>query len=114
MSHRDSAQQQEGESAAFHLSGAIDFLTAPEQLRQVSSYISTFSGSGASAEGNRGIAIDMSEVTVCNSAALALVLEIAKDAGNKNLKIHFNHMPETLLTIAKAYGAESEFREITQ
>jgi ABC-type transporter Mla MlaB component len=112
MSRQDSVYSQDED--IYHLSGAIDFSTAPEQLRQASVYISTFSDRSTSAEGDRDIAIDLSEVTVCNSAALALVLEIAKDAGNNNLKIHFNHMPETLLTIAKAYGAESEFREITQ
>ncbi len=107
------------------ISGVLDFSTVPDLLRQMSVFFKGIK-QGIKQDVKQGhevndpaikeqnIIVDLSEVTVCNSAALALLLEIARDASSNNFKIHFNHLPETLLTIAKAYGAESEIREITQ
>ena len=58
------------------------------------------------------VEFDLGQVADCNSAALALMFEIARDARSKNLELHFDNLPASLLTIAKAYGVESEIRDI--
>ena len=89
------------------ISGIVDFSTVPDLLRQSLAYI-------AALEVPHGeqVKIDLSQVEECNSAALALMLEIVKGAQQKNIEISFEHLPATLLTIAKAYGVENEIREL--
>jgi len=91
------------------ISGVVDFSTAPGLLRQSSVFIATVKVANV-----RQITIDLSQVEECNSAALALMLEIVKNARQKKIEIHFENLPATLLTIAKAYGLENEIRELCQ
>ncbi len=56
----------------------------------------------------------MSQVTDCNSAGLALMLEIVKHARAKKIELHFENLPDNLLIIAKAYDVESEIRELCE
>ena len=42
------------------------------------------------------------------------MLEIVKQAKANNIAVKFINLPDTLLTIAKAYGVESEIRDISQ
>ena len=91
------------------VTGTVDFSTAPELVRQAKNFFKTQQqGESASVE------IDLSKVDACNSAGLALMLEIAKDAKANNIEMKFINLPGTLLTIAKAYGVESEIRDISQ
>ncbi len=89
------------------ISGTVDFSTVPDLLRQSQVLFATLN-----APENRQVSIDLSQVADCNSAALALMLEIVKNAGQKNIETVFENLPTTLLTIAKAYGVENEIREL--
>ena len=86
------------------ISGAVDFSTVPDLLRQSQAFFA--------ASENGPVSIDLSQVEDCNSAALALMLEIVKSARQKNIEASFENLPATLLTIAKAYGVENEIREL--
>lgn len=91
------------------VTGTVDFSTAPELGRQAKNFFKTHpQGEG------KGVEIDLSKIETCNSAGLALMLEIAKDAKANNIEVKFINLPGTLLTIAKAYGVESEIRDISQ
>lgn len=89
------------------ISGVVDFSTVPNLMRQASGFISA---SRSSESGS--MTIDLSQVEECNSAALALMLDIAKSAQQKDIELFFKNLPATVLTIAKAYGIENEIREI--
>lgn len=91
------------------ISGTVDFTTVPGLMKQASGFFQSYPQSAQTK-----IEIDLSKVTNCNSAALALMLEMVKQAGSKNLTLKFKDLPEALLTIAKAYGVESEIRDISQ
>lgn len=92
------------------ISGAIIFSTVPELLRTAMSVIT---GSGDSPADRKSV-VDMSQVTECNSAALALIFEIKKQAGHHGVEISFDKIPSSLMTIAKAYGVEREIREFSR
>lgn len=91
------------------ISGTVDFSTVPDLLRQSLAF---FAASNASAR--QPVSIDLSQVEACNSAALALILEMVKNARQKNIHISFENLPASLLIIAKAYGVENEIRELCQ
>ena len=91
------------------VTGTVDFSTAPELGRQAKNYFKAHQKGEAA-----GVEIDLSKIDACNSAGLALMLEIVKDAKAKNIEVKFINLPGTLLTIAKAYGVESEIRDISQ
>ena len=91
------------------ISGTVDFSTVPDLMLRVKGFFKDHNQSAP-----EKITIDLSQITVCNSAGLALMLEIAKDAHKNNIECHFENLPEALLTIAKAYGVESEIRDICQ
>ena len=89
------------------ISGAVNFSTVPDLLRKSSGFLTAVNASD-----NGKITIDLSQVKECNSAALALMLEIAKDAQQKNMVALFENLPASLLIIAKAYGVDNEIREL--
>ena len=93
----------------FLISGTVDFSTVPDLMKQASGFLQAYKQSESAK-----IEIDLSKITNCNSAALALMLEMVKQARPNNIAIHFKNLPEALLTIAKAYGVESEIRDICQ
>ena len=88
------------------VSGAVDFSTVPDLLRQVSGFIS-----GSHPADGAPVVIDLSQVNECNSAALAWMLEIVRLARLKDIALYFENLPATVSTIAKAYGVEKEIRE---
>lgn len=92
----------------YSISGALDFSTVPELMKRAAVYFQSHKPSELTK-----VEVDLSQVTACNSAGLALMLEMVKDARNKGLDLHFKNLPEALLTIAKAYGVESEIREFS-
>jgi len=91
------------------ISGTVDFSTVPDLLRQSQVF---FAVSNVSEK--QKISIDLSQVEDCNSAALALMLEMVKNARQTNIRATFENLPASLLTIAKAYGVENEIRELCQ
>lgn len=91
------------------ISGTVDFTTVPDLMKQASGFMLAYKQSEPVK-----IEFDLSKITSCNSAALALMLDMVKQARLKNIAIKFKNLPEALLTIAKAYGVESEIRDISQ
>lgn len=97
----------------YSITGVVDFLTAPDLMQQAVVFFKTCNKSSKQSIAEK-IIIDLSQITDCNSAGLTLMLEMSKQAHNNNLNIQFKNPPETLLTIAKAYGVEDEIRELCQ
>jgi phospholipid transport system transporter-binding protein len=91
----------------YSISGAVDFNTAPDLVQRALNYFKANTG-------NNKIRVDLSKITKCNSAGLALMFEMTKHARTKNIDLHFENLPETLLTIAKAYGVEAEVKNISE
>lgn len=100
------------------ISGAVDFTTAPDLVRNALSFFKEEKASqgqvkqGHVKEGH--VKVDLSKVTECNSAGLALMFELVKSAQIKNIELRFENLPSTLLTIAKAYGVEAEVKNISE
>ncbi len=98
------------------ISGTVDFSTVPYLMQRVQGFFTAHKKSAtkqSAVEKNAAtITIDLSQITDCNSAGLALLLEMVKHARLNNIELHFENLPGTLLTIAKAYGVESEIRDI--
>jgi anti-anti-sigma factor len=103
LSQAEITQQNPG---LYSIAGTVDFSTVPGLMRQASGFIKK-------SNQLERIEINLSQVISCNSAALALLLEISKQAHANNIKIHLKNIPGTILTIAKAYGIENEIREIS-
>jgi ABC-type transporter Mla MlaB component len=98
----------------FLVSGVVDFSTLPELMKSASvifQSLKKYATANVNANAETGITVDLSKITACNSAGLALILEMAKQAASDNVELHFENLPETLLTIAKAYGVEDEIRD---
>ena len=105
--HLNQAEFTQQDQQKYNITGVVDFSTVPDLMGKAMD-ICKSAGQSSQTE----LEIDLSEVTQSNSAALALILEIAKDARTNNITLHFQNLPESLLSIAKAYGIESEIREL--
>ena len=103
LSQADITQQ---DQKKYSITGVIDFSTVPSLMRKVAAIYKSGKQSSLTE-----LDINLSQVTECNSAGLALILEMAKDARANNITLHLEKIPESLLSIAKAYGIESEIRE---
>ena len=100
----------------YFISGEVDFSTVPDLMQQVSAFFKSYKKSApananANANAETGITIDLSKITVCNSAGLAMILEMVSQARNHNIELHIRNLPVSLLTIAKAYGVDDEIRD---
>ena len=89
----------------YTISGAVDFLTAPALVQTSLDFFKGYKSAET-------VTVDLSKVSSCNSAGLALMLEMVKNAQKNNITLRFENLPDTLLTIAKAYGVEKEIRDI--
>ncbi len=52
-------------------------------------------------------ALDLSEVTRCDSAGLALLIEAKRLTKSQNKTCHFNHMPKSILALAQFCGVDA-------
>jgi len=91
----------------YFISGVLDFSTVPDLMQSAMGFFKSYKKSADSKTDAR-VLVDLSKVTRCNSAGLALMLEMGKQAGSENIKLYFKNLPETLLIIAKAYGIEEQ------
>ena len=96
------------------ISGTVDFSTVPGLMRQMAGFFKSYKQVAAGQGVTEKVRVDLSQITDCNSVGLALMLEMAKDARSNNIELHFENLPGTLLTIAKAYGVENEIRELCE
>ncbi len=119
----DQAEITQQSQQKYTISGAVDFTTAPDLVRNALSFFKKEKASrdqikqGRVKEGQvkQGqVKVDLSKVTECNSAGLALMFELVKSAQTKNIELRFENLPSTLLTIAKAYGVEAEVKNISE
>lgn len=94
----------------YQITGTVDFVTVPALMQRALLIFKTHRNSGTGKASD--LKFDLAEISDCNSAALALMLELSKDAQSHNIQLHFDNLPASLLTIAKAYGVESEIRDI--
>ena len=106
---RSQAEITQQSQQQYLISGTVDFSTVPDLLRQSQVFFAASKGSE-----DQQVNIDLSQVADCNSAALALILEMVKSARQKNIHASFENLPASLLIIAKAYGVENEIRELCQ
>ncbi len=113
LSHVEITQQNQQK---YLISGTVDFSTVPYLMQRVQGFFKAHkksaSGQSATEKNAATITADLSKITDCNSAGLALLLEMLKYARLNDIELHFENLPDTLLTIAKAYGVESEIRDI--
>jgi phospholipid transport system transporter-binding protein len=110
MSQAEITQQ---DQQKYLISGVVDFSTVPDLLRRASAFlVADNSSSGSRPSDRRHVIVDLSQVEESNSAALALILEIVKSARQKKIEVQFENLPQTILTIAKAYGLENEIRDL--
>lgn len=52
------------------------------------------------------IILDLSQVTIADSAGLALIIEWIKYARNHQIELKFNNIPAQLITLAKLSGLD--------
>lgn len=107
--HSTEAEIVQQDNQKYLISGAVDFSTTPDLVRQFVKLVRAAKRNKAKEKtAAKNLIIDMSQVTDCNSAGLAFMLEITKDIQLSNVSVQFENLPDTLLTIAKAYGIENE------
>jgi len=85
----------------FVVSGALGFDTVPELMKQARRLFTPFDS----------VVVDFSGVDSCNSAGLAIVLEIAKEMRQNNKSVCFESLPEQIHTFARAYSIDKAFSE---
>lgn len=90
------------------VSGAVNFSTVPDLMNQVNAIFPKLSAAESSS-----LVIDFSQITECNSAALAWMLESVEKARLKNIELKFDNLPTALLSMAKAYGVVEEINGLS-
>jgi ABC-type transporter Mla MlaB component len=80
----------------FRIDGILDFDTVPVLMKQASRLF-------ASAD---SVQIDFAGVTGCNSAGLALLLEMVREMKQQNKPIEFFNMPKHIRIFAEAYAVD--------
>ena len=83
------------------ISGTLGFDTVPELMKQVKRLCAV----------SDPVVIDFSGVVGCNSAALALVLEITRMSWQQKKTVCFHSLPEEIRSFARAYSVEKELTD---
>ena len=89
------------EQGRFIISGTLSFDTAPDLMKQARQLFTAVDS----------IVIDFSAVESCNSAGLAVILEMAREVWKQNKTVCFLSLPEKIRTFARAYSVEKELSE---
>ena len=105
LSQADLVQQNKRE---YIVSGAVVFSTAPDLVKRLLSFFKSYERDQIEST----VTVDLSKLTDCNSAGLAMMLEMAKDARIYGIECYFDNLPDSLRIIAKVYGIENEIRDI--
>ena len=105
LSQADIVQQNKRE---YIVSGAVVFSTVPDLVKRLLSYFKSYERDQIEST----VTVDLSQLTDCNSAGLAMMLEMAKDARIYGIECYFDNLPDSLRIIAKVYGIENEIRDI--
>jgi phospholipid transport system transporter-binding protein len=98
---RETSEGQD-DKGRFVVSGTLGFDTAPDLMKQAWRLFEPFDS----------IVVDFSGVENCNSAGLAVVLEIVKHMRQQNKSVCFQSLPDQVCTFARAYSIEKEFSQL--
>jgi phospholipid transport system transporter-binding protein len=85
----------------FLVSGALVFDTVPDLMKQARRLFAPVDT----------VVVDFSEVEHCNSAGLAVILEMARELQQQNKTVCFQSVPEQIHTFARAYSVDEELSE---
>ncbi len=85
----------------FLVSGTLEFDTVPAMMKQALRLFASVDT----------IVVDFSGVDSCNSAGLAVVLEMARLMRQQQKTICFHHLPEQIHTFARAYSVDEKLGE---
>lgn len=96
------AGSSQNDKVRFVVSGTLGFDTAPDLMKQAWRLFAPFDS----------IEVDFSGVEHCNSAGLAVVLEIVKHMRQQNKSVCFKSLPDQICTFARAYSIEKEFTQL--
>jgi len=86
------------DNGRFLVSGTIGFDNAPGLMKQARHLFTSVDS----------VVVDFSGVDNCNSAGLALILEMAREVWEQNKTICFVSLPKQIRTFARAYSVEKE------
>ena len=89
------------DNGRFLVSGELGFDSAPALMKQARRLFAAVDAA----------TVDFSAVESCNSAGLAVVLEMAAEMRRRNKSICFQSLPEQIHTFARAYSVEEELAE---
>jgi len=85
----------------FLVSGSLVFDTVPDLMKQARRLFASVDS----------VVIDFSKVENCNSAGLAVILEMARELRQQNKTVCFQSLPEQIHTFARAYSVDEELAE---
>lgn len=85
----------------FIVSGTLGFDTVPGLVKQLKREFTAVDSA----------VIDFSGVVSCNSAALAMILEITRMMWEQRKTVWFRGLPEEIRTFARAYSVEKELTD---
>ena len=91
----------ETDRGCFLVTGTLGFDSAPGLMKQALRLFASFDS----------LVVDFSGVDDCNSAGLAIILELARLMQQQNKTICFKSIPEDIHTFARAYSIEKEFSQ---
>ena len=85
----------------FLVSGTLGFDTVPALMKQAKRLFASVDAAE----------VDFSAVESCNSAGLAVILEMARIMQLQNKSVRFKSLPDQIHTFARAYGIEKELSQ---
>ena len=100
-SNRATAQLEAQSDGLFLLSGELSFSSVPGMLNESQRLLAGHSDSISA------LTIDLQGVGRSDSAGIALLVEWARNARNKNIAITFVNMPAQMLALARLSGLEA-------
>jgi len=89
------------EKGRFLVSGTLSFDTVPDLMIQAKRLFASVDT----------VVVDLSGVGSCNSAGLAVVLEMARLMRKQHKTICFREIPEQIHTFARAYSVDKELTQ---
>jgi phospholipid transport system transporter-binding protein len=85
----------------FVVSGILGFDTVPGLMKQAMRLFASCDS----------VVVDFSGVENCNSAGLAVMLEMARQMRQQNKSVCFKSLPKQIYTFARAYSIEKELSQ---
>jgi len=85
----------------FLVRGTLGFETVPEIMKQAKRLFAAVDSA----------VVDLSAVESCNSAGLAVILEMVRHMQQQNKTVCFQSVPEQIHTFARAYSVEKELSQ---